>query len=65
MTVSGISASASLQPSGQQVSQSSGQHRHGAVICSPSISDVDGQGSSVASAPSSTGKIGSKINVTA
>jgi len=64
MTVSGISTSAGLQQSGQQISQSSGQHRHGGHRWQ-SISDVDAQGSSIASAPNSTGKIGSKVNVTA
>ena len=31
----------------------------------PPLSDIDVQGSSVATAPSSTGKVGSKLDVTA
>jgi hypothetical protein len=31
----------------------------------PSITDIDAQGSSIMSAPSATGKVGSKINITA
>ncbi len=63
MTVSGISAATSNPTGGQQV-QPLGQHKHGGHH-SPSISDVDAQGSSLASAPSSTGKVGSTVDVTA
>ncbi len=41
--------------------QTVGQHKHGRA----SLSDIDAQGSSVATAASSTGKIGSKIDVRA
>ncbi|MGA2892933.1 MAG: hypothetical protein ABSE22_08685 [Xanthobacteraceae bacterium] len=60
LAISGIGAAQSSQPA--QMSQSTGQHRHGGH--SHSISDVDAQSSSVASAAKSTGRVGSKLNVT-
>jgi hypothetical protein len=47
-----------------QQTQSMSQHRHGGHHAAP-LSDVDAAGSSVASAPSPTGKTGSKLDVTA
>ena len=55
--------SASLSATAQRPLQSVGHHKHGHH--SHSLSDIDAQGSSIASAPSSSGKIGSKVNVTA
>jgi hypothetical protein len=63
MVIPGISA-AGIQPSSQQAMQPLGQHKHGRHH-TQSISDLDAQSSSVASAPSPTGKIGSNINITA
>jgi hypothetical protein len=61
MSISGIAAAARVQPSAQQISSSSAQHRHGGHHSS--ISDVGAQGSSVASAGSPSGKTASKINI--
>jgi hypothetical protein len=61
MTVSGISTAAAVgaySPTPPPVSP----HKHGHFH---SMSDVDAQGSSVASAPSSSGKIGSKVDLSA
>ncbi len=44
--------------------QSASQHQRGGHRAA-SLSDVDAAGSSVASAPSQSGKIGSKLDVTA
>jgi hypothetical protein len=63
MAISGIS-SAGFQASSQQAVQSLAQHKHGGHSFH-SNSDIDAAGSSVASTPSATGKIGSKLNVTA
>jgi hypothetical protein len=49
---------ASFRQAAQSASQSDGRHSH-------SMGDVDARSSSVASAPSPTGKIGSKLDVTA
>jgi hypothetical protein len=62
MAISGIAAG--MQTTGQQPLQSVGHHKHGGNH-STSLSDIDAQGSSVASPPSATGKIGNKINLTA
>ncbi|HML07125.1 MAG TPA: hypothetical protein VK430_03225 [Xanthobacteraceae bacterium] len=65
MSVSAISSAAGAgHMSSLHATQASGHHRHGGRHAQ-SISDVDAQGSSVASPPSPTGKIGSKIDVTA
>jgi len=48
----------------QQPLTSLSQHKHSANRLT-SLSDIDAQGSSVATTPSSTGKVGSKINITA
>ena len=61
MAISGIPAAG---PPSQQAAQLSGQHKHGGHHAR-SLSDIDAQGSSVASAPSATGKVGSKVNITA
>jgi hypothetical protein len=68
MALSGI-ASVGFHASSQSAVQSLTQHKHGGYR-PPSISDVDAMrsdamGSSVASAPSSTSKIGSKLDVSA
>jgi hypothetical protein len=63
MAVSGMS-SASFHASSQQAMQSLSQHKHGGHH-GQSLSDVDATGSSVGSAPSKTGKIGSKIDISA
>lgn len=64
MAISGVSAAAGAYAASQQPVQSIDQHKHGKHHA-VSISDVDGQSSSVASAPGSTGKIGSKVDITA
>jgi len=63
MALSAISSHSTSQASGAQSSQAAGHHRHGGHHAK-SISDTDAQSSSVASAPSSTGRIGSKLDVT-
>jgi hypothetical protein len=64
MAVSGLPASTQYQPSNHQMSQSSGHHRHHGGH-HMSLSDLDAQSSSVNSAQSSTGRVGSKLNITA
>jgi hypothetical protein len=64
MAVSGISLAASAHVSSQQAASTSSRHRQNGQR-TPSMTDIDAQGSSVASAPSATGKIGSRINITA
>jgi hypothetical protein len=63
MAISGMS-SASFHASSQQAVQSLSHHKSGGRH-GQSLSDVDATGSSLASAPSKTGKIGSKIDITA
>jgi len=63
MAISGMS-SANFHASSQQAMQSLSHNRHGGHH-GQSLSDVDATGSSVASAPSKTGKIGSKIDISA
>ncbi len=63
MAISGMS-SASIYAASQQAMLSLSQHKHGGRHGS-SLTDIDAAGSSVASAPSQTGKIGSKIDITA
>ena len=63
MTVSGISP-AGIQPPSPQPSPSLGTHKHGGHHRSTSLSDIDALGSSLASAASSSGKVGSKVDVT-
>jgi hypothetical protein len=61
MAISGMSGfHASSQPSAQSLSHHKSGGHHG-----QSLSDVDATSSSVASAPSKTGKIGSQIDITA
>ena len=63
MAISGMS-SAGFHASSQQAVQSLSHHKHGGHR-GQSLTDVDAAGSSVASAPSKTGKIGSKIDIRA
>jgi hypothetical protein len=60
MAVSGVSTAGAYAAT-QQPLQSTGQHKHGRHAAS--ISDVDAQSSSVATAPTATGKIGSKVDI--
>jgi hypothetical protein len=62
MAVSGISAAGSH--AGHHATQSLASHKHGGQHAH-SLSDIDAKGSSIASPASNTGKIGSKINITA
>ncbi|HSZ67033.1 MAG TPA: hypothetical protein VK825_12580 [Xanthobacteraceae bacterium] len=59
MAISGISSS----PQASQAVSSSALHRHSRNQA-PSISDVDGQSSSVASAAPSTGRVGKAVDIT-
>ncbi|HTC03876.1 MAG TPA: hypothetical protein VK749_10780 [Xanthobacteraceae bacterium] len=63
MAISGMS-SAGFHASSQQPVQSLSHHKHGSHG-GQSLTDVDAAGSSVASAPSGTGKTGSKIDIRA
>ena len=63
MAISGMSL-AGLHTSSQQALQSLSHHKYGGHH-GHSLTDVDATSSSVASAPSKTGKIGSKLDVTA
>jgi hypothetical protein len=62
MPVSGLAAAATPQPPLQQLSSTSGHHKHGGIH-GPSISDVDGQSSSLAMPSNSTGRIGSVLDI--
>jgi hypothetical protein len=62
MAISGITPG-SIYATNSQPLQSISQHKQN-THHSISMSDIDAQGSSVASAPSSTGKVGSKVNLT-
>lgn len=64
MTVSGVSVAAGAYAASQQPLMSISQPKHGHHHAK-SLSDVDAQGSSVASAASSTGTIGSKVDLSA
>ena len=61
MAISGMSSAGSHAPSQQAVLSLSHQ-KHGSHH-GRSLTDIDAAGSSVASAPSKTGKIGSKIDI--
>ncbi|MGB6540326.1 MAG: hypothetical protein WBF03_05535 [Xanthobacteraceae bacterium] len=63
MAISGVSTAAP-PPSSHQAAHALGHHKRGGHHSS-SLTDIDVQGSSVATAPSSTGKVGSKLDVTA
>jgi len=63
MAITGV-APGGIYATSQQPLSTVSQHKHGGHH-STSLSDIDAQGSSVASSPSSTGKVGSKIDVTA
>jgi len=62
MAISGISAAGIYASSSPPPGQSASQHKHGGHR---SLTDIDAQGSSVATAPSASGKVGSKINIAA
>ncbi len=68
MSISGISSAlpglSTYQSLQTQTLGQLGQHKHGSHH-SRSLSDIDLQGSSLATAPSVTGKVGSKIDITA
>jgi hypothetical protein len=64
MAVSGLATAANFQAASQQLSPSSNHHRHHGGVHGPSISDVDGQSSSVASSSPSTGRPGGKVDIT-
>ncbi|HUZ32315.1 MAG TPA: hypothetical protein VMV19_09480 [Xanthobacteraceae bacterium] len=57
MAISGVSTAAAYA-----ASQPIGQHKHGKHHAG-SISDVDAQSSSIASAGSSSGQLGGKVNI--
>jgi hypothetical protein len=63
MAISAISAG-SFHAVSTQSTQSSAVHKHGGRHAN-SMTDIDSAGSSVASPPSPTGKIGSKIDLRA
>ena len=54
--------STALTGSGQQAVQSLAPHKHGHHHAS-SLADIHAMGSSAADGPSSTGKIGSKVDI--
>ena len=62
MPVPGIATAATPPLPLQQLSPSSGQHKHNGSN-TPSLSDVDGQSSSVAPPSNSTGRIGSVLDI--
>ena len=62
MAISGITPG-SIYAASSQPLQSISQHKQNAHQ-SISLSDIDAQGSSVASTPSASGKVGSKVNLT-
>jgi hypothetical protein len=57
-------SSASLHAASQPAAQSLSHQKHGGRH-SQSLTDVDATSSSVAAAPSKTGKTGSKVDITA
>jgi hypothetical protein len=63
MAISASSA-AGFAAASQQAMQTSGHHKHGGHH-SRSNTDIDSSGSSMTSAPSATGKVGGKLDVTA
>jgi hypothetical protein len=64
MAVAGISFAASSHAASQHTASTSRRQQHGGPQA-PSMTDIDAQGSSVVSPPSTTGKIGTKIDITA
>ena len=62
MAVSGIS-SANIIAASQQAAETHGRHRHGHFA--RSNTDIDASGSSLTTAPTVTGKVGSKLDVKA
>lgn len=63
MAISGISVTAGAAASAQQTAQTFSPHKHGHHRAG-AITDVDAQSSSIATAPSPTGKTGSKVDIT-
>jgi hypothetical protein len=63
MAISGVSTAAP-PPTSHQAAHALGHHKGGGHHSS-SLTDIDVQGSSVATPPSSTGNVGSKLDVTA
>lgn len=63
MAISGISLNTGAAASAQQAPSINSPHKHGHHRAS-SMADVDAQGSSIATAPSPTGKVGSKVDIT-
>jgi hypothetical protein len=63
MAITGVSAAGVFAPTQPPpAAQQTGQHKHGKHHAA-SISDVDAQSSSLASGASSTGKVGSKVDI--
>ncbi len=62
MPVPGIATTATPPLPLQQLSPSSGHHKHNGNSA-PSISDVDGQSSSLSPPANSTGRIGSVLDI--
>jgi hypothetical protein len=62
MNVSGLAAS-QYQSSTQQLSESTGHRRQHGGHGHASLADIDAQSSSLVSAPSTTGRVGSKLDV--
>lgn len=62
MAISGITPG-SIYATNSQPLQSISQHKQNSHHSS-SLSDIDAQGSSIASTPSASGKVGSKVNLT-
>jgi len=62
MAVFGISAAVGAHLASHQAAATDGARPHNGRRL-PSITDIDAQGSSVASAPSSTGKIANKLDI--
>jgi hypothetical protein len=64
MSVAGISFAAGAHAASHQAAPATGARpQNGRQL--PSMTDIDAQGSSVTSAPTSTGKVGSKIDIVA
>ena len=63
MAISGVAA-VSIHAASSQSTQSSNAHKQGGRH-PQTLTDIDSAGSSMASPPSPTGKIGSRIDITA
>jgi hypothetical protein len=62
MSVPAIASSANAQSAVAQLSPSASHRKHG--VHAPSLSDVDAQSSSVATASNTTGRAGGKVDFT-